>query len=108
MKLFYTIDEVAEHFNVPISTIEHYVKYFSIKVFKSGKIRKFNDANIEHLSRIIVLVQKEGFTLEGAKEKLKTKNKNSVKNIELINQLENIKMSLGLLKSKIDAGELRF
>ncbi len=100
MKLFFTSEEVATHFNLPASTIEHYVRFFNLKINKVGKNRKFNHQNMEVLGKIIQLVQEEGHTLEGAKDKLKEKVVQSNKNEELINRLTEVRKTLIILKEK--------
>ncbi|MGL4629990.1 MAG: MerR family transcriptional regulator [Leadbetterella sp.] len=103
MKLFFTTQEVSEHFDLPASTIEHYVRYFGLKINKAGKNRKYTHADLEKLEKIVSLIHKEGYTLEGAKEKLKSK-KEIVENIpksEIILRLTAAKEILVRLKETL-------
>jgi DNA-binding transcriptional MerR regulator len=102
MKLFYKTEEVAEHLDLPTSTVEHYIRYFNLKINKVGKNRKFSHQNLEKLSQISDLIHKQGFTLETAKEKLKTQNVAKADNAEIILKLESVKSMLLTLKNSID------
>lgn len=75
-KLYYTIGEVAEMFNVNTSLIRFWEKEFSIiqpKKSKKGN-RMFTPKDIENFNKIYNLVKTNGYTLEGAKKALKEKN----------------------------------
>lgn len=74
-KLYYTIGEVAEMFNVNTSLIRFWEKEFSIiqpKKSKKGN-RMFTPKDIENFNKIYNLVKTNGYTLEGAKKALKEK-----------------------------------
>ena len=114
-KLYYTIGEVAEIFNVNTSLIRFWEKEFNIiqpKKNKKGN-RLFTPKDILNFNKIYHLVKIKGFTLDGAKKALKsnetelfedttneTSDTLSDNNIEeVISNLENIKKKLILLKS---------
>jgi DNA-binding transcriptional MerR regulator len=104
-KLFYTITEVAEMFKVNASLIRFWEKEFEIlKPRKSNKgNRLYTKKDIENLRVIYHLVKEKGFTLQGAKEKLKEKPVESQnKNLEAIEKLNRIKTFLQDLKKQID------
>ena len=101
MKLFFSSEEVATHFNLPVSTIEHYIRFFNLKINKVGKNRKYDHKNMEVLERIVHLIQSEGYTLEGVKDKLKEKVSQTSTNQEVINRLSEIRKTLVLLKEKL-------
>jgi DNA-binding transcriptional MerR regulator len=105
MKLFYSTDEVVEHLNIPKTTLEYYLLEFKINIKKAGRNRKFSHKDIEKLQRIIDLITKEGFTLEGAKEQLRQKKKTDNENEELIARLLEIKKSLVFLRNGIPQNE---
>ncbi len=105
-KLYYTIGEVADLFNVNTSLIRFWEKEFSIikpKKNKKGN-RLFTPKDVVNFNMIYILVKKEGYTLDGAKKALKNKDLNiedSNKpnpNQEVINRLESIKEKLLNLK----------
>ena len=100
-KLFYKIGEVAKMLNVNVSLIRFWEKEFSILKPEKNKKgnRLFKKKDVENLKIIYHLVKKRGFTLEGAKKKLKENKKDTVNNFEIINNLKEIKSFLIKLKS---------
>jgi len=69
-KLYYSIGEVAEIFDVSTSLIRYWESEFpSLKPHKNSKgDRRFTVKNIEQLDQIYRLVKEEGYTLDGAKK----------------------------------------
>tara|TARA_B100000287_G_C20212115_1_gene614550 strand:- start:233 stop:568 length:336 start_codon:yes stop_codon:yes gene_type:complete len=100
-KLFYKIGEVAKMLDVNVSLIRFWEKEFSILKPEKNKKgnRLFKKKDVENLKIIYHLVKKRGFTLEGAKKKLKENKKDTVNNFEIINNLKEIKSFLIKLKS---------
>jgi len=99
-KLYYSIGEVAEMFEVSNSLIRYWETEF--KVLKPSKNKKgdrrFMVKDIRTLEKIYTLVKERGFTLEGAKKELKSKPK-SGSITEVIQKLQKVKSKLeGLLK----------
>lgn len=74
-KLYYSIGEVAEMFDVNTSLIRFWEKEFSaIKPKKNNKgNRLFTVKDIETIDRIYELVKVEGHTLDGARKSLREK-----------------------------------
>jgi DNA-binding transcriptional MerR regulator len=101
MKLFFSSDEVATHFNLPVSTIEHYIRFFNLKINKVGKNRRYDHTNMDALGQIVNLIHTEGYTLEGVKEKLKSKNKGLGNKDEVIQRLMEVRKTLVMIKEKI-------
>ncbi|QNR86615.1 MerR family transcriptional regulator [Pedobacter riviphilus] len=92
-KMYYTMGEVTEMFNVNASQIRFYEKEFDILQPKKNKKgnRLFTPEDIENLKIIFNLVDEKGFTLKGAKDYLKN-NKTGVKeNQKIIDSLEKLK-----------------
>ncbi|MGE0560947.1 MAG: MerR family transcriptional regulator [Flavobacteriales bacterium] len=102
-KLYYSIGEVAEMFNVNASLIRFWEKEFDIiKPKKNNKgNRLFTVQDIDNLKIIYHLVKERGFTLDGAKNKLKNSKKETIENVELINSLQKIKNFLLELKEEL-------
>ena len=75
-KIFYSIGEVAKHFNVNVSLIRFWEKQFDILKPKKNKKgnRMFTKKDMANLEIIYHLVKERGFTLQGAKNKLKENN----------------------------------
>ena len=77
VKLFYSIGEVAEMFDVNTSLIRFWEKEFDIikpKKNKKGN-RLFTAEDIDNFKVIYNLVKEQGLTLEGAKKYLKENRK---------------------------------
>jgi DNA-binding transcriptional MerR regulator len=95
-KLYYSIGEVADMFEVSPSLIRYWESEFSIlKPNKNAKgDRRYTKQNIEHLQLVFHLVKEKGFTLEGAKKELK-ENKGK------LNQIQKIEATLKHLKNRM-------
>lgn len=91
MKLFYTTDEVAKHFGVAPSKVRFYVKEFRIKVQKSANKSRYTSANIDTLTDIMQLVEKENYTIPGAKQQLLARKKGLSNKEQVIQRLEGVK-----------------
>jgi DNA-binding transcriptional MerR regulator len=109
-KLYYTIGEVADMFDVNTSLIRFWEKEFGFVQPKKNKKgnRMFTPKDIANFNKIYQLVKTNGYTLEGAKRALKSKSpiektmENTPKlneNEELIQRLEDIKERLISLKN---------
>lgn len=100
-KLYYTIGEVSNMFGVNPSLIRFWEKEFIIiqpKKNKKGN-RLFTTKDIENFNKIYQLVKIQGYTLEGAKNALKSKAPiEVVETDDLIARLENVKKMLMALK----------
>ena len=102
-KLYYSIGEVAEMFNVNASLIRYWEKEFDIikpKKNKKGN-RFFTKQDIDNFHIIYHLVKDRGMTLKGAKQKLKDNKEDTVNNAEVIKVLENIKDLLLEIKEQL-------
>jgi DNA-binding transcriptional MerR regulator len=102
-KRYYKIGEVAKAFNVNASLVRFWEKEFAIiKPKKNAKgNRLFTPEDITNLKLIYNLVKERGFTLEGAKQKLK-KNPEAIYNThEIISRLEAVKAELQNIKNQL-------
>jgi len=95
-KLFYPIGEVAQMFNVSVSSIRYWEKEFDILKPKKNKKgnRMFTKKDVENLKIIYHLTKERRFTLEGAKRKLRENKTDTIDNIEIISHLKNIRKFL--------------
>ena len=98
-KLYYSISEVSELFDLNASTLRFWEKEFDVlKPTKNKKgNRLFTKKDIEHIASIVELVKQKGFTIQGAKEQLKHKAGSKSagnSNAEVIEKLKNIKAKL--------------
>lgn len=102
-KLYYSIGEVAKMFNVNTSLIRFWEKEFSsIKPHKNKKgNRLFTKEDVDNFHLIFHLVKERGFTLQGAKDKIKENKEEIIQTHEIVVKLENIKKFLLEVKSEI-------
>ncbi|MCD4746461.1 MAG: MerR family transcriptional regulator [Bacteroidales bacterium] len=102
-KLFYAIGEVAKMFNVNTSLIRYWEKEFDIiKPQKNKKgNRLFTQSDINNFYIIYHLVKERGFTLQGAKEKLKQNKEDTINNIEIVKSLQKVKEFLLEMKKEL-------
>lgn len=102
-KLYYSIGEVAEAFDVNTSLIRFWEKEFDILQPKKNAKgnRKFTPNDIKNLEFIFHLVKERGFTLEGAKVHLKENKKKTFENFEIVRKLETVKAELLKIKNNL-------
>jgi DNA-binding transcriptional MerR regulator len=102
-KKYFTIGEVAQKLGVSSSLIRFYEKEFSMLNPRKSKggTRKYNLADLHLLQRIIQLVKTEGFTIAGAKEKLKSNEPSADAAEEIKLKLNNLKTFLLELKTNL-------
>ncbi|HZW78580.1 MAG TPA: MerR family transcriptional regulator [Flavobacteriaceae bacterium] len=102
-KLYYSIGEVAEAFGVNPSLIRFWEKEFDeLRPKKNSKgNRKFSKEDISNLELIYHLVKVQGYTLDGAKTRLKESKQKTLDKFELIKKLEIIKQELIKLKKEL-------
>jgi DNA-binding transcriptional MerR regulator len=102
-KQYYKIGEVAKAFGVNTSLIRFWEKEFDIikpKKNKKGN-RLFRQDDIKNLQMIYHLVKEKGYTLDGAKNKLKENPKKIKNNHDIIARLESIKAELINFKNQL-------
>jgi DNA-binding transcriptional MerR regulator len=106
-KLYYTIGEVADLFNVNSSLIRFWEKEFDVlKPHKNKKgNRLFTKKDIENIRLIYHFVKEKGYTLQGAKEKLKTDRCKATRNTDLIDTLQRMKVFLTDLKAELESNQ---
>ncbi len=102
-KMYYSIGEVSKLLDVAPSLLRFWETEFDVikpKKNKKGN-RMFTQQDIKNLQTIYHLVKGRGFTLQGAKEYLKTDRKKIDTNLEMIDALKKIKHFLIDIKDKI-------
>lgn len=102
-KIYYTIGEVSRMFNVNSSLIRFWEKEFDVlKPHKNKKgNRLFTPTDLENLRIIYHLVKERGFTLQGAKAKLKENKSDVVNTTEIYDSLIRLKCFLTELKQQL-------
>lgn len=102
-KRYYTIGEVAQAFDVNTSLIRFWEKEFEIinpKKNSKGS-RKFTPEDVKKIQLIHHLVKERGYTLEGARQKLKQDKHKTFTNYEIIQKLQRVKQQLINLKNEL-------
>jgi DNA-binding transcriptional MerR regulator len=102
-KRYYKIGEVAKAFNVNASLIRFWDKEFDVlKPKKNNKgNRLFTQEDIKNLQLIYHLVKEKGFTLDGAKNKLKENPEKVTNNHAIIARLQAVKTELTEIKNQL-------
>lgn len=102
-KLYYSIGEVANAFNVNASLIRFWEKEFKVlKPKKNAKgNRLFTPEDIKNLEIIYHLVKERGYTLDGAKTHLKERKQEALDSYDIIRKLESIKAGLLAIKNQL-------
>lgn len=105
LKLYYSIGEVADMFNVSETLLRYWEKEFPAQITprKSGRqIRQYTEENIEQVRLIYHLVKEKGMTLQGARQVLKNNKTATVQTMEVINRLKAIRDELMTMKQELD------
>ena len=102
-KLYYSIGEVAQMFEVNVSLLRYWEKEFDILKPKNNKKgnRLFTKNDLDNIRIIYHLVKERGFTLDGAKKKLSENKSDTIENMEIVNRLKKIKEFLLNLSSEL-------
>jgi len=95
-KLFYSISEVAEMFQVNQSNLRFWEKEFKqLKPKRNVKgTRFYSSEDIALIKSIIYLVSEQKLTLDGAKRKLSQKKDVVAKQTEVVERLKSIRKEL--------------
>src|SRR3954471_8443287 len=102
-KIYYSIGEVAEQFNVAPSLIRFWESEFELiqpKKNRKGN-RQFTKEDIENVRTIYHLVKEKGFTLQGAKEMLRNDSQAVKDKMEMISSLKRVRSFLLELREKL-------
>ena len=102
-KLYYSISEVATMFNVNSSLIRFWEKEFNIikpRKNKKGN-RLFTQKDIDNFHVIFHLVKERGYTLEGAKKKLRSNRDETINQAEIVAKLKTVREFLVELKDQL-------
>lgn len=105
LKMYYSISEVAEMFDVSETLLRYWEKEFpqNIAPRKSGRnIRQYSKEDIEQIRIIHNLVKVRGLKLAAARELLK-KNKEGVqRTVDVLERLQMVRDELLQIKKELD------
>lgn len=105
-KQYYSIGEVSKLFKVNTSHIRFWTNEFKMKVRTTRKgDRLYTTEQIRELQAIYHLVKERGFTIKGAKAKLKEKKKTTIESVDLKQSLLDLRKKLVQIKNEIKKDE---
>jgi len=101
-KLYYSIGEVAEMLGEPQSVLRFWETEFNcLKPVKNKRgVRNYTEHDINLLRRIQYLTRQCGYTLEGAREQMRTRPVEDPRQ-EIITQLTDVRRFLTALKESL-------
>ena len=101
-RLFYSIQEVADHFAVNVSLLRFWEKEFdNIKPKKTqGGTRQYTKEDVKEIEIIFRLVRDKGLTLDGARQFLKTNKPEEDLRMEVLERLNRVKKELQSLEKE--------
>jgi DNA-binding transcriptional MerR regulator len=102
-KRYFSIGEVADYLDVNTSLVRFWEKEFDNLKPKKGQSgnRMYSHADLSELKLIYHLVKERGYTLEGARNKLKFERKETEKKSLLAERLAKVKFALENLKNQL-------
>ena len=103
-KIYYSIGEVATMFDLNVSNVRYWENEFDILMPKKNQKgdRFFTKKDIANIRIIKELIKERGYTVEGAKIKLREKPDDLHQRMKMVNSLENVKLFLVQLKSQLE------
>ncbi|CDN32178.1 Transcriptional regulator [Mucinivorans hirudinis] len=106
-KVYYTMGEVCEMFDLPPSNIRFWEKNFSfIKPKKNAKgNRLFSPDDVEQLKLVYHLIKDKGMTLAGADKYIKDNKVAARKESNVVEILQRVRTSLVDIRNEINALE---
>lgn len=103
-RLYYSIQDVADHFAVNVSLLRFWEKEFeNINPKKTaGGTRQYTKEDVQQVEIIYHLVKEKGLTLEGARQTLKSKKDDEERRIAVLEKLNDLKKELTLLSQEFN------
>ena len=105
LKLYYSIKEVAEMFDLNESTLRFWeteFPYLKPKTAGPNKVRQYSEKDIEQIRLIHSLVKVRGFKLAAAKKIINQNRDGADRKAEVLTKLIGIRDDLQLLKRQMD------
>lgn len=105
LKLYYSIREVAEMFDLNESTLRYWeteFPYLKPKTAGPNKVRQYSEKDIEHIRLIHNLVKVRGFKIAAARKMINANRDGSDRKAEVITRLIDIRTELQTLKHHLD------
>ena len=105
LKLYYSIKEVAEMFDLPESTLRYWEQEFPFlrpKTSGPAKIRQYQEKDIEQIRLIHNLVKVRGFKLAAAKKIISANRDGADRRAEVISRMIDVREQLQSLRRQLD------
>ncbi|MBO4985826.1 MAG: MerR family transcriptional regulator [Bacteroides sp.] len=105
LKLYYSISEVAQMFDVNESLLRFWEKDFpQLKPKRAGRgVRQYTKEDIEQVKLIYHLVKERGMTLPGARKRMTNQKETTERNFEIVERLKSIRRELVGMRDALDA-----
>jgi DNA-binding transcriptional MerR regulator len=103
-RLYYSIQEVADHFAVNVSLLRYWEKEFeNIRPKKTaGGTRQYTKEDIQQIEIVYHLVKEKGMTIEGARQTLNSKKDDEEKRVEAVARLQEIRKELASIEEEFE------
>ena len=105
LKLYYSIKEVAEMFDLNESTLRYWeteFPYLKPKTTGPNKVRQYSEQDIEQIRLIHNLVKVRGFKIAAARKMINANRDGSDRKAEVITRLIDIRTELQAMKHQLD------
>ncbi|MCR4957688.1 MAG: MerR family transcriptional regulator [Prevotella sp.] len=105
LKLYYSIREVAEMFDLNESTLRYWeteFPYLKPKTTGPNKVRQYSEKDVEQIRLIHNLVKVRGFKIAAARKMINANRDGSDRKAEVITRLIDIRTDLQALKRQLD------
>ena len=105
LKLYYSIREVAEMFDLNESTLRYWeteFPYLKPKTTGPNKVRQYSEKDIEQIRLIHNMVKVRGFKIAAARKMINANRDGSDRKAEVITRLIDIRTELQAIKHQLD------
>ena len=105
LKLYYSIGEVAQMFDLNESTLRYWEQEFAFlnpKVSETSKVRQYTEKDIEQVRLIHNLVKVRGFKIAAAKRMINANRTGVDKKADVLESLISIRSELQSLRKQLD------
>lgn len=102
-KLFYSMGEVAEMFDVNASLIRFWEQKFDMLKPRKNKKgnRMFTPQDVDTLRLIYHLVKEKGMTLEGARKRIRDNREGASRDMEIVERLQSVRAMLQEIREEL-------
>lgn len=104
LKLYYSISEVAQMFNIAESNLRYWQTEFPqlSPHVTAGGVRRYRKEDIEVIKLIHHLVREKGMTIAGARQQLTDHGDATARKVEALERLKAVRNELLAIKKELD------